>query len=271
MAQGEGLNERLRWKVQLIRERISPPPRTGIFPEQERLPMPPPKLLRQAGPIKAFHEIPLMFLARMNMAGLRPDHRVLDIGCGIGRIARYLCGYIGESGSYEGFDVLSECIEWCRENITPAYPNFRFTATPLRNTYYTPDPELPDAASFRFPYDDDSFDFVCANSVFTHLMPDVSQQYLKETARVLRPGGVSCTTWFWYNDEGYSHELTERMQRQSSGSYAVLNPDNEDAAVGYPEAVVREMCKTAGLSVVEPLHPGYRLQDCCVAEKALSS
>ncbi len=267
MTQQEGLNERIRWRAQLIREWIKPPPRTGIFPEQEHLPMPPPKLLRQAGPIKAFHEIPLMFLARMNMAGLRPDHRILDIGCGIGRITRYLCAYIGESGSYEGFDILPECIDWCRENITPAYPNFRFTATPLRNTYYKPDPELPDAAAFRFPYEDDSFDFVCANSVFTHLMPEVSQRYLKETARVLRPGGISCTTWFWYNDDGYSHPLTERMHRQPPGRYAVLNPNNEDAAVAYAEEAVREMFETAGLAIVEPLHPGYRLQDCCVAEK----
>jgi hypothetical protein len=57
------------------------------------------------------------------------------------------------------------------------------------------------------------------------------------------------------------------MQRQSSGQYAILNPENEDAAVGYAEEELREMCKIAGLSIVEPLHPGYRLQDCCIAEK----
>ena len=270
MAQKEGLNERLRWRAQLVREWISPPPRAGDLPGT-RAPAnastqtPPPGRTDQGFPRDPAH------VSRSDEHGraeTRPSNS--DIGCGIGRIARYLCAYIGESGSYEGFDILPECIEWCSENISPVYPNFRFTATPLRNSYYKPDPGLPDAAAFRFPYEDDSFDFVCANSVFTHLMPDVSQQYLKETARVLRAGGISCTTWFWYNDDGYSHELTERMQRQPSGRYAVLNPDNEDAAVGYAEEVVRDMCKIAGLAIVEPLHPGYRLQDCCVAEKTAS-
>ena len=206
-----------------------------------------------------------MFLARMNMAGLRPDDSVLDIGCGIGRIARYLCAYLNDSGHYEGFDILADCVAWCQENISPVFPNFHFTATPMRNTYYRPDSSLPDAAEFRFPYEDASFDFVCANSVFTHLMPSVSQNYLKETARVLRPGGISCTTWFWYNDDGYSNPLTKRMHIQPPGDYAVLNPENVDAAVGYREGFLRTMCEDAGLSISEPLHPGFTLQDCCIA------
>ena len=38
-------------------------------------------------------------------AGLMPDDRVLDIGCGTGRVAGPLAGYLGAPGGYAGFDV----------------------------------------------------------------------------------------------------------------------------------------------------------------------
>jgi 2-polyprenyl-3-methyl-5-hydroxy-6-metoxy-1,4-benzoquinol methylase len=36
-------------------------------------------------------------------AGLTPTSAVLDVGCGIGRIAIPLTGYLSEGGQYEGF------------------------------------------------------------------------------------------------------------------------------------------------------------------------
>jgi ubiquinone/menaquinone biosynthesis C-methylase UbiE len=239
----------------------------GIFPKQEALPLPPLRLQRQVGAVGVFHEVPLIFLARMNVAGLRPTDDVLDIGCGCGRVARYLCDYLEDSARYEGFDVLANGIAWCRENITPVHPNFAFTTTPLRNTAFSPNPALPDAAAFRFPYDDDSFDFACAQSVFTHLAPDTAENYLRETARVLRPGGTSCTTWFWFDEDGYTHPFTEPMQRDETGTSAVLDPSSPETAIAYRGDVVRKMHHDAGLVVEEPLHRGYRLQDLCIAKK----
>src|SRR5262245_55753272 len=43
-------------------------------------------------------------------AGLSPDHRVLDVGCGIGRIAVPLLDYLSERGSYDGFDIVPRAI-----------------------------------------------------------------------------------------------------------------------------------------------------------------
>ena len=47
--------------------------------------------------------------------GLRPDHDVLDIGCGAGRLTAALSGFL--TGGYEGFDVSPERIAWCQENL----------------------------------------------------------------------------------------------------------------------------------------------------------
>src|SRR5947209_5113048 len=60
------------------------------------------------------------------LAGLRPDEAVLDVGCGVGRMALPLTRYLGPEGGYLGFDVLRPAVRWCRRRITPAFPRFRF-------------------------------------------------------------------------------------------------------------------------------------------------
>ena len=63
------------------------------------------------------------------LGGLEPGDRVLDIGCGIGRMAIPLSGYL-EGGSYAGFDVGRAMIRWCRRNISPRHPEFEFELGP---------------------------------------------------------------------------------------------------------------------------------------------
>src|SRR3954466_597973 len=48
------------------------------------------------------------------LGGLQPSDAVLDVGCGIGRMARPLAGYLSSEGSYDGFDVNRDGIGWCR-------------------------------------------------------------------------------------------------------------------------------------------------------------
>ena len=42
--------------------------------------------------------------------GLQPGHRVLDVGCGVGRLAVALTSYLNTDGRYEGFDIVPEQI-----------------------------------------------------------------------------------------------------------------------------------------------------------------
>ena len=81
-----------------------------------------------------FQRIGSMYLDRfVKLGGLKPEHRVLDIGCGIGRIAIPLTTYLNSSGSYEGFDVVKKGIVWCQRKITPKFPNFQFKYISLKN------------------------------------------------------------------------------------------------------------------------------------------
>ena len=131
------------------------------------------------------------------LAGLTPSDRVLDVGCGIGRMARVFASELAPPGSYDGFDVDGPGIDWCRARYGrpgATQAPFRFTRVDLHHPLYNPE-GTGAAETFRFPYANASFDLVIATSVFTHLLDSAAAHYLAELARVLAPGGRALTTW----------------------------------------------------------------------------
>ncbi len=183
------------------------------------------------------------------LAGLRPDERVLDAGCGIGRIARPLVGYL-DGGSYAGFDVNAPAIGWCQAR----YPDhFAFTLVDLYNARYHPT-GTQRAGTFRFPYADDSFDVALMASVLTHLLEEEADHYLAEARRVLRPGGRLLATFFLL-DEGsrtvIAHGDSALRFLDPEQQVAVVSDDAPEEAVAYDEAWVRQR-----LDVREPIHRG---------------
>ncbi len=147
----------------------------------------------------------------VDVGGLKPSDRVLDIGCGIGRMALPLTSVI-TSGGYEGFDIDKRGVDWCQQHITPRCPHFQFQYVDLYNKYYNPAATtLP--KDFCFPYDDNTFDFAFATSVFTHLLPDDAAHYLTEIKRVLKPNGTAFLTWFLLDE-------ARRKQMQTEASNA---------------------------------------------------
>ena len=98
--------------------------------------------------------------------------RVLEWGCGPGRIIRHLPGLLGDQAAeVAGVDLSAKTIEWCRASI----PGIRFERNELQ-------PPLPFANG--------AFGFVYAISVFTHLDEAAWTRWMHELGRVMTEDGV---------------------------------------------------------------------------------
>lgn len=183
--------------------------------------------------------------------GLRPDERMLDVGCGIGRKTIPLTRYFTPEAVYEGIEINSRGVAWCRERITPRFPNFRFQQIDVYNRLYHPEGgQSP--AEYRFPFPDESFTFVFLGSVFTHMLPDDAANYLAEVRRVLRPGGRCLISYFLLDEE------SERLLDSGAGAvelphriaqYRTLDPAVPEHQIAFDESWVRGQYETLRLKI----------------------
>ena len=177
--------------------------------------------------------------------GLKPDSDVLDIGSGIGRMALPLSRFL--EGRYEGFEAMKVGVDWCREHIEARHANFHFKHVPLFNDLYNSDGI--DAAAYVFEYPDDSFDFACAISVFTHMTPGEVENYLRQTKRVLREGGHLTATFFILDEESEAMSRTNPsgfVFRHDFGHYALMDKKVKSANVAFRRAYLEQLVKDAG-------------------------
>lgn len=126
---------------------------------------------------------------------IQPDSKILELGCGMGRMALPFKSFLNSDGAFHGFDIATEGIEWCTNKIAPNDARFHFQKVDIYNKLYNPSGKI-NANEFVFPYPNNSFDFVFATSVFTHMLPTDLLQYIKETYRVLKPSKKALFTFF---------------------------------------------------------------------------
>lgn len=194
----------------------------------------------------------------ISLAQLEPDEHVLEIGCGSGRMALPLTSYLSQRGSYTGMDITSASIQWCREHITRRYANFQFLHADLYNKRYNPGGRYH-TKDYRFPFPDQNFDFIILTSVFTHLLPEDLENYLREVARLTRPNGRSLVTFFLLNDTQQQLAQEGRNDiafKYGSGPYRIRSEDTPESAVAYNESYLREAIARCGLELTEPAYYG---------------
>jgi|SRR5580698_8792244 len=192
----------------------------------------------------------------IRFGGLQPTHDILDVGCGIGRMARPFTKYL-TTGTYEGFDIVPTGIRWCQKHFTPRFPAFQFTFADIRNPEYNPNGTVT-AAQYRFPYPDSHFDFAFLTSVFTHMLPQDVNHYLSELRRVFKPMGKCLATFFILNRESRqfmaSGKSSLNFQYDLPGCWTT-NPELPEAAIGYEEQVLTSLLHANGLAL-DSIHYG---------------
>lgn len=192
------------------------------------------------------------FLGFFNsLGGLQPNHHVLDVGCGIGRMAVPLTRYLNNEGSYDGFDVVKSGIDWCQRHISSKYPNFRFNHISLHNSLYNTATQIH-ASSFVFPYDDAAFDFVFLTSVFTHMVADETANYISQISRVMKPGATCFASFFLLNEESeklMSESPTHMNFPYDKGHYRLHSSRVDAANVAYRQEWLEGILAHNGLKI----------------------
>lgn len=136
-------------------------------------PYTPPRRLRYVGE-GDYTEVGETWLGLLrSLALLRPDERVLEIGCGAGVLARPLHRHLGPGARYVGYDDDATAIQWCQAAYRDR-PDFSFElATDLSATDHV------------LPFQDETFDVVVMHDVLTHLEPEAVAARLHEVRRVM--------------------------------------------------------------------------------------
>ncbi len=235
--------------------------------------LPPYSLRAYVGGAQGFDEVAHWFLVEFRRLRLfMRDMRVLDIGCGCGRIAYGMAtdpDLRDFVTAYTGMDIDRTSVEWCQRHITPLRTGFTFYRADRRNASYNPQ-AAGDAEAYRFPHADSSFELILLTSVLTHILEEELRHYLREVARMLAPGGVAYATFFLY---GSAEELADGIPRHGvrfqppQSHHAVNRHDHPANAVAYEEEFVREVAREAGLAVIEPAL--YGSQDVLLLTRAL--
>lgn len=211
----------------------------------------------------------------VELGGLKPQHRVLEIGCGIGRMALPLTQFLeAPAGRYTGFDVVPAGIEWCQQNIASIYANFEFLHLDFRNQLYNPGGRLGDGDG-RLPFESESIDFLFMTSVVTHLDPGYTTFYLREAARVLRPTGRLFVTAFVMDEANRSMVAAKRARPafhlEGDGPDYIADRAHPMAAVAFDADWFLGTARNHGLHLLRPIAFGHwsgrvaeNFQDICV-------
>jgi ubiquinone/menaquinone biosynthesis C-methylase UbiE len=110
----------------------------------------------------------------VRLARLERGQSVLDIGCGTGSLALAAKRRVGPSGSVHGIDAGPEMIARARKKAARARLDVEFTTAVVEG----------------MPFADGDFDAVLSSLMLHHLPRAVREQCVRETQRVLKPGGL---------------------------------------------------------------------------------
>ena len=169
------------------------------------------------------------------------DTKLLDFGCGQGRLLNTLKFTKSEFRSYTGLDTSKKAIDWCNKHLK--YSNeISFMHLPAANARYNPDQkELK-----NLPFKKNQFDLIFLNSVFSHMLTSDVIFYLSEFHKVLdNEGKVYITAFLEDNVPDVEENPEDYLDKKSIGSLH---------RVRFNKDFFFKLVNEASLSVVEYHH-----------------
>lgn len=126
---------------------------------------------------------------------LKKGSKVLDLGCGNGRLIKVLEKYDIE---YVGLDISDELVKFAKKS----FPKHKFIVSDLVTT----------------PFKENEFDAVLSVATLHHIPGGKRAKALEEANRVLKPGGKALISiWYFWNKPEFLKEIFAEFLKKLTG------------------------------------------------------
>lgn len=200
---------------------------------------------------------------------INENSRILDFGCGVGRVLLSVLKHYPTVSKIKGFDIMPQVIEFCKAEIAAAFSNTSFELIGGSNDHYD---EFINAADSTMAINNDvvlhrysrQFNSAYAFSVFTHVETSDFRALLTLIVELLEPGGEFLFTAFLLTP--YSRRAIEQRQclflfendaYETDGQVFTGNASDRLGFIAFDLALVEQMVFEAGMVVTHVEHGAW--------------
>ena len=197
------------------------------------------------------------------------NSRLLDFGCGIGRVLLSVLQHTPAVGKITGFDIMPQVIRFCDTHIASAFPQTSFELIQGSNDHYDQFVSAGGAAIAKGPSNlladyGSSFTGAYAFSVFTHVEMADFRSLLVLVVSILQPGGEFLFTSFLLTP--YSRQAIEQRTGlfpfgetafEADGRVFIGNVPDRLGFIAFDMALVEQMVFDAGLVITHVEHGAW--------------
>ena len=220
---------------------------------------------------------------------INTNSRLLDFGCGVGRVLLSVLKHQPEVSRIAGFDIMPQVISFCDAYIASTFPQTTFELIQGSNDHYdqfiaAAGASAPKSHTLLQSQYGSAFTGAYAFSVFTHVEVVDFRSLLLLLSNLLEPGGMLLFTAFLltpFSRHSIEHGTTRFPLSQSAieahGNILIGNPADRLGFIAFDLALVEQMVFEAGLIVTHIEHGSWvdgqfsaSLQDVIVCRRPAS-